>query len=210
MQLFQWIRLGEQPQCAGLRFDKPRVINYVDIERRVYRGEVGAPKAFRSKGWAAFGGILKCWIQEWLQLTPDTGPDGWLFPSEKPKTPLSRDNRWRRDFLPKLRHVGLGWATFKVMRRTHSCLMDELQVDPQVPADQMGRGGSNRSRRAAADPISRQWKSAGVETGQRSGASRKHSSQCGCSGLCNLYDPKEIGDLDISGAEASQPSNFRL
>ena len=73
-------------------------------------------------------------------MAPDTGPDGWLFPSEKMTTHLSKDNCWRRAILPKLQPVGLGWANFQVMRRTHSCLMDELQIDPQVRADQMGRG----------------------------------------------------------------------
>lgn len=113
---------------------------YADIEQRVYRGEIGTPKTFRSKRWAAFGSMLKRWLQEWLRLTPDTGPGGWLFPSERTTTPLSRDNCWRRGFLPKLGPVGLGWVNFQVMRRTHSCLMDELQIDPQVRADQMGHG----------------------------------------------------------------------
>jgi hypothetical protein len=29
----------------------------------------------------------------------------------------------RPDFLPKLKTVGLEWANFQVMRRTHSCLL---------------------------------------------------------------------------------------
>ncbi|MFB3142747.1 MAG: hypothetical protein ACE1Z2_08045, partial [Acidobacteriota bacterium] len=39
---------------------------------------------------------------------------------------------------PKLENVGLRWANFQVMRRTHSCLMRELNVDPKVVADQLG------------------------------------------------------------------------
>jgi integrase len=53
-------------------------------------------------------------------------------------TPVSKDNCWRRHFLPRLSPVGLGWANFQVMRRTHSSLMDDLGVDPQVRAEQMG------------------------------------------------------------------------
>ena len=71
-------------------------------------------------------------------MLPDSGSDAWVFPSEKGSTPLSRDNCWRRNFLPKLKAVGLEWANFQVMRRTHSCLQDDLGVDPQVRADQMG------------------------------------------------------------------------
>lgn len=34
--------------------------------------------------------------------------------------------------------VGLEWATFQVMRRTHSTLMGELGTDPKLVADQQG------------------------------------------------------------------------
>jgi len=34
--------------------------------------------------------------------------------------------------------IGLGWASFQVMRRTHSTLMNKLQVDPKLVADQLG------------------------------------------------------------------------
>ena len=30
------------------------------------------------------------------------------------------------------------WVNFQVLRRTHSSLLDDLGVDPQVRADQMG------------------------------------------------------------------------
>ena len=70
--------------------------------------------------------------------TPDTSVDAWVFPSEKLTTPLTKDTCWRRGFLPKLKPVGLAWANFQVMRRTHSSLLKELDVDPHVRAEQMG------------------------------------------------------------------------
>ena len=39
---------------------------------------------------------------------------------------------------PVLEKVGLGWANFQVMRRTHASLMRDLEVDPKVVADMMG------------------------------------------------------------------------
>jgi integrase len=62
----------------------------------------------------------------------------WVFPSEKVSTPLRKDNIWRRHFAPRLKSAGLEWVNFQVMRRTHSCLLKELDVDPQVRAEQMG------------------------------------------------------------------------
>jgi hypothetical protein len=35
--------------------------------------------------------------------------------------------------------VGLGWANFQVMRRTHSTLMKEIGADPKLVADQLGQ-----------------------------------------------------------------------
>ena len=61
-----------------------------------------------------------------------------MFPSERRRTPVIAENIWRRNFLPRLKTVGLEWATFPVMRRTHASLMRDLDVDPKLVADQLG------------------------------------------------------------------------
>ena len=127
------MRPGEIFGLTRARLDR----DYADIQQRIYRGEVGTPKTFKSKRWAALGDGLSGWIRQWLDMQIDTKPDAWVFPSER-MTPLSRDNCWRRHFLPRLKTVGLEWVNFQVMRRTHSCLLNELDVDPQVRAGQMG------------------------------------------------------------------------
>ena len=48
------------------------------------------------------------------------------------------ENIWRRNFLPQLKTIGLEWATFLVMRRTHASLMRDLDVDPKLVADKLG------------------------------------------------------------------------
>jgi integrase len=111
---------------------------YADIRQRVYRGDVDSPKSVRSTRWAALSDGLLESVDEWKKLSLDKSDDAWVFPSEKLTTPLSKDNCWRRQFLPRLSPVGMGWANFQVMRRTHSSLLDDLGVDPQVRAEQMG------------------------------------------------------------------------
>ncbi len=111
---------------------------YADIRQRIYRGDVDSPKSARSIRFAALSDGLVSSIDEWRTLSIDSGADAWVFPSEKLTTPLSKDNCWRRGFLPKLRLVGLAWVNFQVMRRTHSSLLKELNVDPQIRAEQMG------------------------------------------------------------------------
>jgi integrase len=113
---------------------------FANIQQRVYRGEIDTPKTFKSRRLAALGVGLLDWIRQWMEMLPDRGPDGWLFPSERGTTPIAKDNVWRRYFLPKLKGVGLEWINFQVLRRTHSSLLDDLGVDPQVRADQMGHG----------------------------------------------------------------------
>ena len=61
-----------------------------------------------------------------------------MFPSERLTTPLIRDNWWRRNMEPRLKTMGLEWATFQVMRRTHASLSRGLGIDPKVVADQLG------------------------------------------------------------------------
>jgi integrase len=54
------------------------------------------------------------------------------------KTPLAKDNCWRRHIQPKLSTVGLAWVNFQVMRRTHSSLLNGLGVQGKLVADQLG------------------------------------------------------------------------
>ena len=119
----KWSRLGSE---------------YADIRQRVYRGDVDSPKTVRSVRFAALSDGLSVAIDEWRSKSIDSNPDAWVFPSEKLTTPLAKDNCWRRSFLPKLKPVGLAWVHFQVMRRTHSSLLKELDVDPQIRAEQMG------------------------------------------------------------------------
>jgi integrase len=76
-------------------------------------------------------------LETWKAKARSKASGAFVFPSER-MTPLSKDNCWRRDMLPKLVQVGLGWANFLVMRRTHATLMKELGVDAKTVADQLG------------------------------------------------------------------------
>src|SRR6516162_5380629 len=50
------------------------------------------------------------------------------------------DNLWRRTMKPKLEKIGLGWATFQVLRKTNATLSKKAGVDPKVASDQRGHG----------------------------------------------------------------------
>ena len=129
---------GMRPgEIFGLKWSRLET-NYADIRQRVYRGDVDSPKSVRSVRFAALSDGLLISIDEWRAASPVTCPDAWVFPSERLTTPLAKDNCWRRGFLPKLKSVGLAWANFQVMRRTHSSLLKELNVDPHLRAEQMG------------------------------------------------------------------------
>ncbi len=110
----------------------------IEIEQRLYRGIIDSPKTDRSTRTVALSKGLKSAISNWGTISADPGPDEWMFPSETRKTPLAKDNCWRRWIAPKLKAEGLGWANFQVMRRTHASLMRELEIDPKIDADQLG------------------------------------------------------------------------
>jgi integrase len=111
---------------------------HVEISQRVYRGIIDTPKTAKSVRKAAFSEGLLTDLSAWMNYMPNTGSSGWLFPSENLTSPLSRDNLWRRCSRPKLKSIGLDWVNFQVLRRTHSTLMRELNVDPKLVADQQG------------------------------------------------------------------------
>ena len=132
------ILVGLRPgEITGLTWGRVRS-DAVEIRQRVYRGHVDTPKTTNSIREAAISATLANEFWEWRSISAASGAEDWVFPSENPATPVSRDNCWRRSIQPKLAKVGLGWANFQVMRRTHSSLMNDLLVDPKLVADQLG------------------------------------------------------------------------
>jgi integrase len=111
---------------------------HAHIQQRVYRGQIDSPKSSHSIRKAALSARLIDDIHAWKEISLDPGEDAWVFPSETGKTPLGRDNVWRRRIGPNLKAVGLGWVDFHVMRRTHATLMNEIHDDPKLVADQLG------------------------------------------------------------------------
>jgi integrase len=110
-----------------------------NIQQRVYRGKLDTPKNKKGTRKAALTAGIGEDIAAWRKSSIDTRPEAWVFPSERLASPISRDNIWRRSIQPKLTEVGLGWASFQVMRRTHSTLMNGLKtIDPKLIADQLG------------------------------------------------------------------------
>jgi integrase len=129
------ILAGMRPgEIFGLRWER-LTADHADIRQRVYRGLVDTPKTNQSYRKAALADGLVAEIEAWRLLAID--PTGWVFPSEA-MTPLSKDNCFRRNMLPKLKAVGLEWCNFQVMRRTHTTIMRQMGADPKMVADQLG------------------------------------------------------------------------
>ncbi len=111
----------------------------IRVEERVYKRVLNTPKNGKTREGAISDGTLEL-LKEWAGLAQDPSPDGFVFPSEKITTPLSLDNLWRRYMFPKLDQIGLGWATFQVLRKTNASLSKKAGVDPKVASDQRGHG----------------------------------------------------------------------
>ena len=131
--VFAGLRPGE---IFGLRRSRLSV-DTADIQERIYRGKLDTPKTQKSVRMVALSAIVREDLENWLAVSPN-GVEGWLFPSEKLTTPLSKDNALYRYMRPRLKTVGLEWVDFQVMRRMHASLMRELGVDPKIVADLMG------------------------------------------------------------------------
>jgi integrase len=111
----------------------------VTIGQRVYRGGIDTPKTRTSRRTVAIPTKTASLLREWMEVV-DGGKEAWVFASENPEKPLWRDNLWRRSMEPKLKKIGLDWASFQTLRRTHASLGHEAGIDPKVAADQRGHG----------------------------------------------------------------------
>lgn len=112
--------------------------DHLEIVRRLYRGKLDSPKTYRSVRKVALSAGLQALFNEWRSVSVELTGYQWVFPSERGVTPIAKDNCWRRYIAPKLHKAGLGWVDFHVMRRTHSSLMREQNVDAKLVADQLG------------------------------------------------------------------------
>jgi integrase len=134
----------------------------ITIEQRLYRGDIDDPKTATSKRNVGIPSETARVLSDWMELVRRK-PDAWVFESENPAKPMWRDNVWYRHMKPKLEKVGLGWANFQVLRRTHASLGHAAKVDPKVAADQRGHGigvaldvytqSSIEARRAGAEML---------------------------------------------------------
>jgi integrase len=134
LAIYAGLRPGE---IFGLKWGK-LIGESAEIHQRVYRCQIETPKTHNSIREVALPKGLVLEIERWRKISVNAHPEAWVFPSETGKTPLSKNNCWRRCFEPKLEPEGLGWVNFQVMRRTHSTLMNCLKIDPKLVADQLG------------------------------------------------------------------------
>ncbi len=111
----------------------------LNIDQRLYRGDIDTPKTNSSTRTVAIPPKTANQLKEWMGLVGKQ-PDAWVFAFENPLKPLWRDNVWYRGMKPRLEKVGLEWANFQVMRRTHASLGHDAGIDPKVAADQRGHG----------------------------------------------------------------------
>ena len=108
------------------------------VRRRLYKGNIDVPKTRRSARRVALSSATVELLKSWIFEAPLTRLDGWLFPAVTLDSPVRRDNIWRRSMLPKLKKIGLHWATFQVMRRTFATLSKRAGVDAHTRSAQMG------------------------------------------------------------------------
>jgi integrase len=111
----------------------------VRVEQRLYRGDIDTPKTLTSARIVAIPSKTANQLSEWMGMV-EGRPNSWVFASENPLKPMWRDNVWTRQMKTKLEAVGLGWANFQVLRRTHASLGHDAGIDPKVAADQRGHG----------------------------------------------------------------------
>jgi integrase len=107
------------------------------VRRRVYKGDIDEPKTKRSTRRVALTVGTLAMLDQWKLRLLGSPAETWIFGSEK-GTPMRRDNIWRKSMYPKLKPVGLEWATFQVTRRTFATLSKAAGVDAHTRSAQMG------------------------------------------------------------------------
>jgi integrase len=135
LAIFEGLRPGELLALRWGCIDQAAV----KIRERVYQGKFDTLKSGKGRESALTDGTMRD-LRAWRAISKSTAAGAFQFPSENPETPLDRGNVWRRSFRPRLKEVGLSWATFQVLRKTNATLSRKAGVDAKVSADQRGHG----------------------------------------------------------------------
>jgi len=130
MALHQGMRPGE---IVGIRIGDITT-GAVRILRRIYAGKVDEPKSWRSRRPMPLTQQTELVLRQYLELTGETRPDAWLFPSENGITPVDYRNVWQDRIRPALAKIGLGFLNFQILRRTWSTEFDVEGKDPHTRA----------------------------------------------------------------------------
>ena len=108
------------------------------IRRRIFKSNVDTPKTERSARRVALSLGTRELLKTWVSGLASTKEDSWLFAAVTLTTPVRLNNLWRRNFLPKLKPIGLEWATFQVMRRSFASLAKQAGIDAHTRSAHMG------------------------------------------------------------------------
>jgi integrase len=137
LALFSGMRPGE---ILALQW-KHVAQDHLLVVHRLYRGKLDQPKSERSKRTVAMSSSTRQLMHQWRRQQGELAdPQAWVFPSAKISSPLGRDSAWRWQIRPRLKTIGLEWATFQILRRTHASLSRQAGIDPKLVADQLGHG----------------------------------------------------------------------
>jgi integrase len=108
------------------------------VRRRVYKRNIDLPKNDRSIRQVALSLGTIALLEIWVADLANNAAEAWLFPTEAGNHPQGRDNIWTKKMLPKLKKIGMAWATFQVMRRSFASKAKEAGVDAHTRSAQMG------------------------------------------------------------------------
>jgi integrase len=136
LAVYEGLRPGEILALRWGSFEEEGAIN---IQQRVYGGRFDTPKNGKTREAGMSPGTIEL-LSKWRTIARSTSPEAFVFPSENPASPLDMGNLWPRAFRPRLENIGLEWATFQMLRKTHATLSKKAGVDAKVSADQRGHG----------------------------------------------------------------------
>jgi integrase len=104
----------------------------------MYRGKIDTPKTQHSTRAVALPTSVVEDINEWRNISRNTSPDAWVFPSETGRTPLWANNAWYDTIRPTLTKLGMGWVNYQVLRRSAVSLLNAQGADGTIVAAQCG------------------------------------------------------------------------
>ena len=108
------------------------------VRKAVHDGEIDTPKTHRSCRPIRLANADLLRLRRFRKMSPQTKPNGWVFPNTRGTGPFRADNLLEQVIRPTVKKLGIRRVTWHLLRHWHSTVLHDEGVPIKVAQERLG------------------------------------------------------------------------